>query len=695
MSEPKKNTAYVFQIPLFLNGGVVTNPTIAAGDFEVVVGDTAATALGTTPTVTPASEDMIKISLAAGEMNADYVAVVCKDLTAPKAWEDVVITIQTLPSTIGDAQTDLDTLTAGVTLAAGAVTDASLAGGLEIVFETDFGTNYNVTRNAWETNVQDFVGTTAADPFNAKVVAASVASGVTLANGAVTDASLAGGLEIVFETDFGTNYNVTRNAWVTNGTDFIGTGWNVNKTGYSVSATGLDAVLEDSTFLTAVESQVWDAVLTGGSHNDATSAGRRLRSIGDFSVYEGGAIWYDDVNGAAGTTAFEHGTVVNPSNAEASVTSLLSSVGLTTIHCAPGSTYVLEATYANKVFLGDNWTLDLNGQSVVGCVFIGAAVSGAMAGTGTTQQFINCIMGATSLIKGTHLVGCGLGGTLTAIEAGDFFIDNSHSAIAGSGSVTFDFGSPGTETNFNCRHHSGGWTIANMGAGAGTCNASFEGNGQIVWAASCVATSNASIRGNWKITDSASGAVTETLDDNQASVDAILVDTGTTLDGKIDTIGTDTAATQVLAAGATGFAAIDTGVDTILVDTADMQPRVVAIEVDTGTTLDGKINTIDTAVDAVKVITDALTAAAAANLALSAAGIIGGVAEAGTLTTEIMTTDLTGYVNDELIGRTVIWTGGAANGQASDITDYASAAGTVTYTAITTLPSAADTFVIV
>jgi len=49
----------------------------------------------------------------------------------------------------------------------------------------------------------------------------------------------------------------------------------------------------------------------------------------------------------------------------------------------------------------------------------------------------------------------------------------------------------------------------------------------------------------------------------KAETAAILTDTGTTLDGKIDTIGTDTAATQVLAAGATGFAAIDTVVDAV------------------------------------------------------------------------------------------------------------------------------------
>lgn len=72
-------------------------------------------------------------------------------------------------------------------------------------------------------------------------------------------------------------------------------------------------------------------------------------------------------------------------------------------------------------------------------------------------------------------------------------------------------------------------------------------------------------------------------------IDAILVDTGTTLDGKIDTI--------------------DSNVDAILVDTNELQGDwtnggrldliIDAILVDTGTTLDGKVDTIDTNVDAI------------------------------------------------------------------------------------------------
>ena len=112
-----------------------------------------------------------------------------------------------------------------------------------------------------------------------------------------------------------------------------GNNWNVGKTGYAVLATGLDAVLEDSTFLLALENQVWDAALTGGSHNISTSAGRRLRQIdAAFVVTEGTAdaggastidletgvaSTVDDIyNGdriliTAGTGAGEHGLILD------------------------------------------------------------------------------------------------------------------------------------------------------------------------------------------------------------------------------------------------------------------------------------------------------------------------------------------------------------------------------------------------
>ena len=96
------------------------------------------------------------------------------------------------------------------------------------------------------------------------------------------------------------------------------------------------------------------------------------------------------------------------------------------------------------------------------------------------------------------------------------------------------------------------------------------------------------------------------------------------------------------------------------------------------------------------------SAATAANLATVDAivdnlnlGIIYGAAATGTLSTTQATSDLTGYANDQLIGRVIIFTSGDAEGEATDITDYASASGLLTFTALTTAPADGDTFKIV
>ena len=73
-------------------------------------------------------------------------------------------------------------------------------------------------------------------------------------------------------------------------------------------------------------------------------------------------------------------------------------------------------------------------------------------------------------------------------------------------------------------------------------------------------------------------------------------------------------------------------------------------------------------------------------------GIITGTCQTGTLSTTQATTDLTGYADDQLIGRTITFLGGNADGESTDITDYANASGLITYTAITTAPANTDPF---
>lgn len=86
---------------------------------------------------------------------------------------------------------------------------------------------------------------------------------------------------------------------------------------------------------------------------------------------------------------------------------------------------------------------------------------------------------------------------------------------------------------------------------------------------------------------------------------------------------------------------------------------------------------------------------AAEDLAASASTIVRAVAQAGTLSTTQMTSDLSEATDDHYNGRIIIWTSGVLKDQATNITDYSGTSGLLTFTAVTEAPSASDTFVIV
>jgi len=76
-------------------------------------------------------------------------------------------------------------------------------------------------------------------------------------------------------------------------------------------------------------------------------------------------------------------------------------------------------------------------------------------------------------------------------------------------------------------------------------------------------------------------------------------------------------------------------------------------------------------------------------------GIIFGTAQTGTLSTTQITSDLTGFTANQLIGRTIIFIAGPADGEGTDITAYASASGLLTFTALTLAPENGNAFKIV
>ena len=86
---------------------------------------------------------------------------------------------------------------------------------------------------------------------------------------------------------------------------------------------------------------------------------------------------------------------------------------------------------------------------------------------------------------------------------------------------------------------------------------------------------------------------------------------------------------------------------------------------------------------------------AAVNAGLAAGSEVQGIAQAGTLSTSQMTTNLGATLAGAYIGRFVIWTSGVLKNVAAAITGYNPTGGLLTFTPVGAAPSIADTFIIV
>lgn len=91
MASPIKGDPYTFTISLLsaTTGEVITDPTLDALDFFISTDDGAYTQLATTPTVTPASSEIVKISLTADEVGESYFAIKAEDFAGAE-WQKVV-----------------------------------------------------------------------------------------------------------------------------------------------------------------------------------------------------------------------------------------------------------------------------------------------------------------------------------------------------------------------------------------------------------------------------------------------------------------------------------------------------------------------------------------------------------------------------------------------------------------------------
>jgi hypothetical protein len=114
----------------------------------------------------------------------------------------------------------------------------------------------------------------AAGAIDAAAIAANAIADTKIATGAFTAAKFASGA-------FDAVWSVSTRTLTAFDSAF--------KTGYSLAATGLDAIAQSATGMVEIAKAVWDRVLTGGTHNIAASAGRRLRTVPQVELDAGTA----------------------------------------------------------------------------------------------------------------------------------------------------------------------------------------------------------------------------------------------------------------------------------------------------------------------------------------------------------------------------------------------------------------------
>lgn len=99
---PSKNTAYKFSVALVsraLRPQFQVNPTLAVGDVKVSIDEGAFTNLTTLPSIAPAGNSQVLVSLSKEEMNGERIAVSFKDVVGAE-WDDLSAYIDTTAATI-------------------------------------------------------------------------------------------------------------------------------------------------------------------------------------------------------------------------------------------------------------------------------------------------------------------------------------------------------------------------------------------------------------------------------------------------------------------------------------------------------------------------------------------------------------------------------------------------------------------
>ena len=486
---------------------------------------------------------------------------------------------------------------------------------------------------------------------------------------------------------------------------------NNDKTGYSLAATGLDAIVSTALGMVEIAKAMWDRILTAATHNITNSAGRRVRQLEGATVLRSGTAQAGANNsitldaGASGLdNFFNHARVLIVGNTAAEQERLITDYDGTTKIAIITPAWVVnpDVTSLFEVIPGLAHAETQGGGYETG-VHINTITG--VAGTqlyvnGTSDNPVNSIADARTLADALNIKTFDLkpGSTITLAQTFTSFV------FTGSG-YTVDLGSQDVS---GCRFLGG--AVEGIGSGSARivlreCIVQAPSTFPLCSLLSCNLNTTTIILadvGTYNI-DSCFGAGA-TIDVGTAlgnttlnihhwsgnlqvesvgdtGVDAInLEGTGSFIEGTC-TGGNVKIAGPISLSGITNLTISEVArLDTVDID--DIQTRIpVAL-------ISGRMNSD------IEAINDLV--ASAQNLARSTGAIeFGTVEDPPAASTTVFQSDLAETQNDIFIGRVVIFLTGPAKGEATEITDYTGATGTVAVEALANAPVNGNAFIIV
>lgn len=238
----------------------------------------------------------------------------------------------------------------------------------------------------------------------------------------------------------------------------------------------------------------------------SAAAATRLKLFSEFGSYPDGLVIVDTLAGAAGTTDYENGTMLNPVLTFADAITIASSVsGIRGFSPLPGSIITLTQDFTNTLFKGIGWSIVTAGFDLSNCRIFDAFINGGVS-TSDTQNafFIDCLVWSHTA-GSVVLTRCAIANDFTLGEAGNYTLVDCYQA-QGISQAAINFSGIGA-SEVQMDDWRGIIEVKNMAAGD---IINIYGKGEIIINASCTGGTIGNLAGSVAITDNAGGAVTIT-----------------------------------------------------------------------------------------------------------------------------------------------------------------------------------------